>query len=279
MPCYKPIQIKNPEWRTSVNLKITVPCGYCLGCKLERSRIWAVRCVHENQMHDNSCFVTLTYADENLPWGADKPTLNPRDLQLFMKRLRKRFGNGIRFFACGEYGSNTHRPHYHAILFGIDFPDKKLHGKAKNSDLYVSDILDNLWGLGNCIIGNVTFESAAYVARYIMDKKPNQSYIDQSIEPEFVRMSRKPGIGKPWFDKFSLDIFPQDSVIIRGGIKTKPPRYYSLKYEQLNPEKYLQIKNQRKQRLNEKFDENHPARLLVRETVKKAQITSLKREL
>lgn len=277
MPCYHPLLLK-PSIKRPMGL--VVPCSRCIGCRLEYSRQWAIRCVHEAQMHEDNCFVTLTYRDADLIYGADRATLYPRHLQLFMKRLRKKYGQGIRFFACGEYGERTVRPHYHACLFGIDFPDRVFYKINANKDrLYSSAILDSLWTHGNCYIGSVTFESAAYVARYIVGKKlglNSQAPAEQGYCSEFVRMSRRPGIGRPWFNSYSSDVFPSDSVIIRG-IRCKPPTYYSSIYELEKPDEMLYIK---KRRINESFDrrgDNTLSRLKVKERVKIAQTTSLLR--
>lgn len=149
---------------------LSLPCGQCIGCRLEYSRQWAIRCMHESTLHDQSCFITLTYSDDNLP---EHGTLILRDFQLFMKRLRFEFSNvKIRFYHCGEYGEKFGRPHYHALLFGIDFEaDRTLYSQSKQgSKLYVSDTLNKLWNKGFATIGNITFESAAYVARYVVKK-------------------------------------------------------------------------------------------------------------
>lgn len=145
---------------------LKVPCGQCVGCRLERSRQWAVRCVHEASLHTDNCFITLTYNDEHLPSDG---SLNYRDFQLFMKRLRKRVSVPVRFYMCGEYGENFGRPHFHACLFGFNFPDLKLW-KSGKSKLYRSPLLEELWPFGYSSVGDVNFESAAYVARYILKK-------------------------------------------------------------------------------------------------------------
>ena len=135
MPCYYPRKMgfdKNGE-RTFKEknhhpefIPVTIKCGRCIGCRLDRSKEWAVRCVHEQQMHEQSCFVTLTYKDTELVHTPDgHPTLFHEHFQLFMKRLRKKFGDNISYFMSGEYGDETFRPHYHAILFGVDFKDKE----------------------------------------------------------------------------------------------------------------------------------------------------------
>lgn len=151
--------------------QIEVPCGQCIGCRLERSRQWALRCVHEASLHDENCFITLTYDPEHLPiyFRDDGPalgTLCKEDFQNFMKRLRERIGTKIRFFHCGEYGEQLGRPHYHAIIFGYDFADKTpIEVSDGGHNQFVSEMLTEVWGKGRCTIGAVTFDSAAYVAR------------------------------------------------------------------------------------------------------------------
>ena len=146
-------------------LELTLPCGQCVGCRLERSRQWAIRCVHEASMHKKNCFITLTFDNQHLPKDG---SLDVRDFQLFMKRVRKRFGTNIRFYHCGEYGEKLGRPHYHACLFNFDFEDKILWKEINGQKLYISQSLSELWPFGFSTIGEVTYQSAAYVARYIM---------------------------------------------------------------------------------------------------------------
>jgi len=299
MPCYYPVTLYKsrlgPNKETGkwplVGLRDgyrdrseKVPCGRCIGCRLERSRQWAIRCVHEIQMKEDNCFLTLTYDNEHLVYKDESeiPTLHPRDLQLFMKRLRKEFGNGIRFFACGEYGGVTHRPHYHALIFGFDFKDKKYFTTSGDNHLYTSDSLNRIWTHGHCIIGNATFESAAYVARYIVDKKLGQQaeiYTELKIEPEFIRMSRRPGIGATWLQKYQSDVFPHDYVVIRDGLKCKPPKFYSNRYELANPEQFKQIKSIRKDEQAKSWKNNTTEKLKIREYVKKQQIKNLTRKM
>jgi hypothetical protein len=263
-----------------------VPCGRCIHCRLERSRQWAIRCVHESQMHKDNSFITLTYRDEELVTGGFvRPSLYPRHLQLFMKRLRKEYGNGIRFFACGEYGERFNRPHYHACIFGLDFEDKAFYNSKGGNNMYTSNSLDRIWSHGSCIIGDVTFESAAYVARYIMGKHLGATadyYEQHGIEPEFVRMSRRPGIGTPWLEKYGKDVFPNDMVVVRGGIKCKPPRFYSNKYNFAtpldNPVDMGYIAERRKEEAMEHAEYN-VRRLNAKNTVKEAQVSNLKRNL
>lgn len=217
--------------------RIELPCGQCIGCRLERSRQWALRCAHEASLYDKNCFVTLTYDEEHLPCDY---SLNYRHFQLFMKRLRKRFRPcKIRFFMCGEYGEHNFRPHYHVCFFGFNFPDlDKISGG--DHPLYTSAILSELWPYGFHTIGALSFESAAYTARYCLKKvtgdaaEAHYTVTDDITgeiyhrKPEFANMSRNPGIGKPWLDKFAKDVYTNDYVVIDGK-KVRPPKYYDRK--------------------------------------------------
>src|SRR6185295_14361242 len=166
--------------RKAISIKeLELPCGQCIGCRLERSRQWAVRCVHEAQLHSENCVVTLTYANDFLP---SDESVHVEHFQNFMKYLRKAiYPRKVRFFHCGEYGKESvdadtgeyfpARPHYHACLFGYDFEDKVEVGKSKTgTPLYTSKFLEKLWTKGISKIGVLDFESAAYVARYITKK-------------------------------------------------------------------------------------------------------------
>lgn len=264
-----------------------LPCGQCIGCRLERSRQWAIRCVHESKLHEENCFVTLTYDNEHVPSDF---SLDKTEHQRFLKKLRKKFADKkIRYMLCGEYGEQFERPHYHACLFGIDFADKKLYSINNGNKLYTSETLNKIWGLGQCWIGDVTFESAAYVARYICKKVTGKNAEEHykktdmrtgeiiTIEPEFIRMSLKPGIGKDWMEKWTDDIYPSDEIIIRGK-KMKPPRYYDKVFETKEQEKMEKIKNEREKKRRENWKENTTKRLQTRKTVKEAQVKQLKRK-
>lgn len=271
---------------------LRVPCGKCDGCRLERSRQWAVRCMHEAQMHEQNCVITLTYNDEHLP---DRENLQYTDFQLFMKRLRKKFkGRKIRFFMCGEYGENRRRPHFHACLFGIDFDDK-LYFKttASGTKLYTSRVLNSLWSIkggdniGYATIGTLDFASASYIARYVMKKvSSNSAYEFIDIETgevsyndkEFNRMSLKKGIGESWYRKYKSDVFPKDICVI-NGVKMKPPKYYTKLLAKEDPLCYDEILFQREKGALEKSADNTLDRLEVKEKVLKAKLTHLKREL
>jgi len=298
MPCYKPLQafysdslnvktgkriisFLKSEFNSSslipVEDRLSLPCGRCIGCRLERSRQWALRCVHEASLYEDNCFITLTYDDFHLPSDG---SLVKRDFQLFMKRFRKRFGNGIRFFHCGEYGERFQRPHYHAAIFNFDFPDKELFKTKQGIKLFVSDALRELWPFGFSTVGSLTFESAAYVARYVMKKVSGPSADDhyKGRLPEYTTMSRRPGIGKDWFDLYSSDVYPSDECIVRGR-SCKPPRYYDSLLESDNPDLLAQIKVNRQTAALLRVVDNSTERLLVRERCKELQISKLVREL
>lgn len=199
--------------------------------------------MHEASCHDANCVVTLTYDDAHLPVDG---SLEKRAFPLFMRRLRKT-GVKARYFHCGEYGEERSRPHYHGCLFGFDFPDKELGPPSKSgADQWVSRELERLWPSGLSTIGTLNFESAAYIARYVTKKVTGSraegaySRVDDAtgevfqVEPEFATMSRRPGIGKAWFDAFSDEVFPADEVICRGHA-CKPPRYYDNLLEAQSP--------------------------------------------
>lgn len=244
---------------------LSIPCGRCMGCRLEKSRQWAVRCVHEAKCFEDNCFVTLTFAPEHLPTDG---SLCRKHVQDFLKRLRSKFGDRkIRVFYCGEYGEDLGRPHYHLCLFNFDFKDRKKLWRINDFWYYSSETLNKLWPFGHSTVCDFSFETAAYVARYCTKKvngnekdshytKPNiHTGEDVKVIPEFAGMSLKPGIGKTWFDKFAkTDLFPHDNVVSRGA-KSKPPRYYDLLREREDPEGFAKAKEARRE-LGESMSNN-----------------------
>lgn len=256
--------------------------------------------MHEAQCHDRNSFITLTYDDQHVPTDF---SLKLRDWQLFMKRLRKRLGTKLRFYAAGEYGDKLGRPHYHALLFGYDFPDKVFQHTTRSGDrVYTSELLQEVWPFGNNKIGDVTFKSAAYVARYCI-KKQNGDRMDAhynrvspidgntyNVTPEFSVMSRRPGVGTDWFNKFREDAFPMETIIRDGkkitrptgdflvvdGRKIKPPKFYLAK---LSEDEQKPIKRTRAlQSLKQKWN-NTPDRLAVREEIQQVRAKRLQRTL
>jgi hypothetical protein len=271
--------------------KQTVPCGQCVGCRLERSRQWAVRSMHEASLYSKNSFITLTYSDEYLPLGN---SLDYTHFQNFMKRLRaSAIGSDpvvtsdgitsypIRFYMAGEYGSLNGRPHFHACIFNYDFPDKTLWMTSPSREkLYRSKILESLWPFGYSSIGDVNFKSAAYVARYIMKKITGSQSQDhyQGRTPEFNKMSLKPGIGAGWYDKYSADVFPHDYVIVNGK-PCKPPRYYDKLYAVDTPFGWDDVQFERFLTSQKRLDDNTDARLKVKETITLRRLDMLKRKI
>lgn len=201
---------------------IEIPCGRCVGCKKDKQRSWAFRCVAEATQHQWCYFLTLTYDDAHNPG-----VLVKRDLQLFNKRLRKI--GPFRFFSCGEFGSETQRPHYHELIFSdLDFfPDREVYAKHGDFSLMNSDILSKVWPFGFAVIGSFTPASALYVAKYCL--KPG--------EKGFILMSRKPGLGDCFFNdnydgsSSSCCLPSGNGSVLRGGF----PRYFKNKKGFVNP--------------------------------------------
>lgn len=241
MPCYNPID-GHRKADGSVYLgrsrddlggvPLRLPCGRCVGCRTRRAREWAYRCELELSEHQVGAFVTLTYSDDHCP-----VTLQKRDLQLFLKRLRKSLPQRIKFFASGEYGDKFDRPHYHALLFGVD------HEKDANAieSAWTVRVGSNRTGmsipLGIVDVQKCTPRSIAYVAGYAAKKlglarRERLEVVDEETgevveyQEPFVLMSRggraSKGIGGNARDKY-----PQAwrEFVVHGGSKAPVPRY------------------------------------------------------
>lgn len=200
-----------------------------------------------------------------------------------MKRLRKNLSPVlIRHFACGEYGEKLGRPHYHACIFGYSFPDRQLYEVNHRGDkLYTSHTLDLAWGKGLATIGELTFESAAYVARYVTKKVTGDRAIEHygTKVPEFTLHSKKPGIGQRFFSSFKSDIYPHDEVIVRGQ-RMRPPKYYDNQLEKSDPESYQRLRQSRSDpRAILREGDASIERMKARERVQQARFKRLPRKV
>lgn len=270
-----------------------LPCGQCVGCRLERSRQWAVRMMNEADLHESNSFITLTFDDDNL-FKRDVPlSLDKRDFQLFMKRFRERLKIPLRYFMCGEYGELFKRPHYHAVIFGFDFPDKQLYKIKDGMRYYTSNFLSDLWPFGFNVVTDVTFDTCAYVARYIMKKHLGKDawknyfeyfdeltgeFVGQRI-PEYTTMSRRPGIGKDWLDTYLQDVYPRDKIFMRGRGFSRPPKYYDSLYEIIDPVDHSRIKAQRVEQALLNSPDDVTQHLIAKQIIKLKQIKVLSRNL
>lgn len=289
MGCYHPIA----AWKSSARVQgkyqisfrpgpgfvgVNLPCGQCVGCRLERSRQWAIRCLHESRLYARNCVITLTYSEDHSEYTGNVEVTH---FQRFMKRLRKHASPiRIRFFHCGEYGENFSRPHYHACLFNWDFSDKKFWKNTPSSVQYRSATLELLWTYGFSTCSDLSIESAAYIARYCIKKVTGKGSNDHylGLNPEYVTMSRRPGIGYAHYQKYKKGIFPADSISVNGK-DVRPPRYYEVLLEQENPLAADFLRRHRAELVDEDQYLDRLVRSYDREVVKLAQIKSLKRTL
>lgn len=313
MACYKPlsawtrapggnskraIYFKNPG--KLIGTPIKLPCGQCIGCRLDKSISWATRCMHEASMHKENCFLTLTYGE------TDEISLNYTDYQKFMKALRHRFPEKhIRFFMVGEYGLDQDdvnagmrnpglgRQHFHALIFGHDFKDREfLKTTGSGEKIWRSETLEKLWSHGFSSVADLTFESAAYCARYSLKKvtgeKAEEHYVKvckytgeiKPVKPEFINMSRRPGIGAKWLEKYKTDVYPHDNlkVLTKNGIKTvSVPAYYDKLLEEKEPDLLEEIKLRRIENAKRHEDNNTHDRLEVREYIHNVKAHQLAR--
>lgn len=297
MPCFHPLRAFRSASgdvvfveRGDIVATLDLPCGRCVGCRLERSRQWAIRIMHEASLHEANSFITLTYNDDHLPGDS---SLHHKHFQDFIKRYRKRIlPLKLRYYVAGEYGDDRSRPHFHACIFGHCPTDLRLHGKSDSGQyIYTSVFLTSLWPFGYSSVGELTFESAAYVARYVMKKISGPSaglhyaVLDPETgelvgrRPEYCRMSLKPGIGADWFRKFKSDVYPQDHVFSRGR-PAKPPRYYDKLLGRSDPDMLEDIQSSRVEKARERFEDNTSERLAVKETLAERRVSDfLKRRL
>lgn len=276
--------------------KRNVPCNRCSGCRIDYSRQWAIRCHHESTLHSDNSFITLTYNDDFIPLFG---SLNYVHWTNFMKRLRRAIEPlKIRFYMGPEYGDLNLRPHYHALIFGYDFPDKVFYSQRGDNRLYRSKLLEDCWtdpisgrSMGYCSVGSCTLESAAYVARYMMKKVKGEDFDNRYsrvnlitgevvfVAPERARMSNRNGIGKDWFDLFYLsDCYNKDFITLNGR-KYRPPKYYDALLERISPEMLASIKEARVDSMRSNASDFTPQRLAVREQCHLASVKLLQRSI
>lgn len=251
-----------------------IPCGICATCRMDQSKEWAIRCMMEASKYEHNWFITLTYDDQHKPRNEQMTTsqgityedhqkydwngyLEKEHISIFMKRLREHWSRkynhvGIRFFAVGEYGGKTQRPHYHAILFNLPIPmeELKLIKITPNGDcLYTHPLIEEIWENGLISLGAVTIESAAYVARYslkkITGKLSEDYYAQRGQTPEFSLMSRRPGIARDYYELKKTEMYKNDEIQI-GKIKSHPPKYFDKLYDIDYPSDMERIRKTRK---------------------------------
>lgn len=285
MTCFNPIEaFRTPDGivfhekaRFDILGRIEVACGQCLGCRVRRAQEWAVRCTHEAQCWKENCFVTLTYSDEHLPGDG---SLNHRHFELFMKRARDRIPGPLRYFMCGEYGEETQRPHYHAVMFNVEFRPWKMQGKSGSGNAFYSNtLLTELWGLGHCTVQPVTVQTVGYCTRYCVGKLTGElgkiAYGER--KPPYCAVSNRPGIGSLWYECFGQEKAAQDYIVFNGA-ECRMPRYY----DKLSDRKgWLtdEVEFARYERAKSVAADNTSERLQVREQVAKARMRKQERKL
>lgn len=342
MPCFHPLECWiHPTKKTDKGKKLLLfkydfrvcqspypdlhtECGRCVGCRLKKSREWSVRCMHEASLYWDNCWLTLTLNDEYIntrqnPYSVERGQTS--EITRFLKRLRKKYGEGIRYFYCAEYGETCFfcnqsenkcrcgsyypwrgRPHYHVCIFNHDFEDKRFFKTINGCNHYTSDTLDELWTdpatslfMGWATISELTADSAAYTARYSMKKitgdmaeedhpvthikhyqrlNPYGEIVD--LLPEYNSMSRRPGIGKGWLEKYSKEVLDNDSVLFKE-LRIKPPRFYDQKLMEVDP---FTVEENKQIRVDiaENSPDNTPERLQVREYITKQKTSTLRRK-
>lgn len=329
MPCYFPLTASRLKGSTGIPLHIyskltiplslppnyeliKIPCGQCIGCKLEKSRQWAMRIMHESMIHGcQNSFLTLTYNNDAIQRDENNEmSLNKKDWQLFMKRLRfKTRCPKLKFFMSGEYGEtclycqlsrlqctcpsflpDLGRPHYHAILFGWKPQDIVMYSTSNSGmPVYYSKTLEQLWSnpvtklpIGISTVGDVTFESAAYVARYVTKKISGDPYKVKNHYrgrlPEFSLMSRRPGIGKLHFEKYYKSIYRHDEVVLRNDLIMRPPKYYDYLYKTINPLDLECLKEKRTLKAQTTAEHTTLKRLADRRQIAEHKLKMLKRK-
>lgn len=302
MPCYTPLGVKldvdgKPVFKRFMQCEPDqwIPCGKCIGCRLDYSREWAIRLQHEQITSHSSCWITLTYDDDHLPVSdlSPHPSLSKSDWTTFTKSLRNR-GYKFKCYAAGEYGDRFGRPHFHACMFNLDFPDRRFKYTTDTGyEVHSSQILTDIWGKGFADVSDLSYDNAAYTARYTLKKIYGEAATDHYrrwdaygnqywIEPEFSIMSRGGrtgrGIGYDFYQQYGDRIRFYDSVAIDGH-EFPVPRYYDKLTEQEYPAEYERIKERRLLNLDPDNPDQTFARRMARLALREKQITRLYRPL
>lgn len=274
---------------------IQIPCGKCLGCRLQYAQDWQGRLLMELQCHDIAWFVTMMYDDEHVRTVIYEDdagsqvrleTLCKKDVQDFMKRLRYHFPKDkLRFYFTGEYGDQTFRPHIHGIIYGLHLDDvEQIPGvySVNHEPKFLSTVFDAIWGHGSCELGTVTPESTSYVARYVMKKVKKGWKTEKEalgLEPEFGLMSRKPAIGRPYFDQnpHMFDYVSCHLPTAKGSVNIFPTRYFRdlIDSPETKAQRYVSGKIKRETKLS-MTDLNYLDQLKTEEKTKENQIAILK---
>lgn len=282
---FSDVRTKSPEHRY-----ITLPCGLCFGCRMDNSRMWALRMMHEARYHEDNYFITLTYADDALPAGSD---LDYRDLDLFWKKARHEFQTPARpfkYFACGEYGDRTLRPHYHFAGFDFKIDDLRPFKQTASGWYFLSERLREVWKHGHVIVAPLDWDCAAYISRYVTKKMhgATKRYKD-TFDPEtgevhaytVERAFQSKGLGLPWYEANKDEVWNLDGCLFKGQYLVKPPRYYYKRLQDEDPEKAALIRERRiaDRGVVSQIDNDRDKELLYSMEARRLQLQTLKRSL
>jgi len=286
MPCFRPVTCWKPPDGGPVQFvekrdhrEIEIPCGQCIGCRINRQQMWAFRCLAEASLHPSNWFATLTYAPERLP---PRGELRHRDWQLFAKRVRRSLGP-FRYLMCGEYGEQTQRPHYHALLFGLDIPDVDRFSVRRGYPIFRSEKLTQLWGRGIVELGSVTPQSARYCSGYVLKDCSAPKVLDEetgelvSLKAPYGRFSLKPGLGDAWIRRYYPEVFAHGACFSYDKKFRIPDRFKTI-LDDIDPDAYADLEERAVEKALNSPD-NTRARLAVRERVALANHSRYKEAL
>lgn len=222
------------------DMYVEIPCGKCDACVEQKTKSWAIRCCLEAGQYSDNCFLTLTYSPKCVPF------VKKQDIFKFIKALRNKYGAGIRYYGVFEYGTQSDRPHFHIILFNFFPQDSEIVAPGPFGGYYYkSKELQSLWKFGFVSVGDLSFNSCAYVARYC-NKKIKDNGVIHKI-PEFSFMSRRPGIGENYFRDHYESLVATDKIYapIEGRYSFSSFRYFDKLIEKIDPFKLQELKDRR----------------------------------